>query len=110
MALYVLIESSKITRERRLVKEVQDKLGPHCQTIKQNYFNIYFENSSKKRLIFFCEPLVQFLWSLFRDKCANVFREYIAEITTHFQGKEKVLKLVKDASQLQEAIDFQLFP
>lgn len=110
MALYVMVESSKITKERKLIQQVQIKLGSHCQSIKQNYFNIYFENSSKKRLIFFCEPLVQYLWGLFRQKCANVFREYIAEVTTLYQGKEKVLKLVKDASQLQEAIDFQVFP
>ena len=106
MALYVLIESSKITRDRKLVPEIMHKLGKHCQNIRQNYFNIYFENSSKKRLIFFSEPLIQHLWSLFRSNCGNVFREYIAEVTTHPQGKEKVIKLVKDASQLQEAIDF----
>ena len=98
MALYVLIESSKITRDRKLLPDVQEQLKPHCQSVKQNYFNIYFENSSKKRLIFFCEPLVQYLWTIFRNRCANIFREYISEVNTHYQGKEKVIKLVKDAS------------
>ena len=98
MALYVLIESSKITKDRKLLPEIEVQLHPHCDIVKKNHFNIYFENSSKKRLIFFCEPLVQYLWSIFRAKCANIFREYITEVKTHYQGKEKVIKLVKDAS------------
>ena len=101
MALYVLVESAKVTRERKLVKEVYDYLGPYAPTIRQNYFNIYFENSSKKRLVFFCEPLVQYLWTIFRDRCANIFREYIAEVNTQIHGKEKVRKLVKDVTMMQ---------
>ena len=56
--------------------------------------------------MFFCEPLVQYLWTIFRNKCANIFREYIAEVSTQIHGNEKVRKLVKDASSMQEAIDF----
>ena len=50
--------------------------------------------------MFFCEPLVQYLWTIFRNKCANTFREYIAEVNTQIHGNEKVRKLVKDASSM----------
>ena len=67
MALYMIVQSAKITSNRNLLPEFLTKLGPHGKTLKQNYFKIYFENSSKKRLVFFCEPLIQYLWALFRD-------------------------------------------
>eukprot|EP00353_Schmidingerella_taraikaensis_P004260 CAMPEP_0185584146 /NCGR_PEP_ID=MMETSP0434-20130131/30435_1 /TAXON_ID=626734 ORGANISM="Favella taraikaensis, Strain Fe Narragansett Bay" /NCGR_SAMPLE_ID=MMETSP0434 /ASSEMBLY_ACC=CAM_ASM_000379 /LENGTH=165 /DNA_ID=CAMNT_0028203719 /DNA_START=566 /DNA_END=1063 /DNA_ORIENTATION=+ len=66
LALYVMIESSKVTMERRLSNEVQEKLGEHAISIRDNYFNIYFENSVRKRFLFFSEPLVKYLWGLFR--------------------------------------------
>ena len=67
LSLYVMIESAKITKERRLSQEVLAKLGPHSHSIRDNYFNIYFENSVRKRFVFFAEPLVKYLWGLFRD-------------------------------------------
>lgn len=67
LALYMIVQSAKITRERNITPRFHEKLGPYANTLIQNYFKIYFENSSKKRLIFFCEPLIQFLWDLFRS-------------------------------------------
>ena len=67
LALYMIVQSSKITRERNITKKFQEKLGPYANALTQNYFKIYFENSSKKRLVFFCEPLIQFLWNIFRS-------------------------------------------
>jgi len=78
--------------------------------ITDNFFKIFFENSSRKRLIFFRDPLIQYLWTIFRNKCVSSFNEYIAEMITQDQGKEKVIKLVKDACQLQEVIEFQVLP
>lgn len=110
LSLYVMIDSAKITKERRLSPEVLAKLGPHALSIRDNYFNIYFENSVRKRFVFFAEPLIKYLWGLFRDQRQQVFREYFSEILTQQQGKEKVLKLVKDANLLQEAIEYQILP
>ena len=67
MALYMIVRSAKITSNRSLLPEFLIKLGSHGKALKQNYFKIYFENSSKKRLVFFCEPLIQFLWTIFRE-------------------------------------------
>ena len=67
MALYMIVQSAKITSNRNLLPEFLQKLGTHGRALKQNYFKIYFENSSKKRLVFFCEPLIQYLWAIFRD-------------------------------------------
>jgi hypothetical protein len=92
------------------MKSIQKTLGSYCQNITDNYFKIFFENSSRKRLVFFSDPLVQYLWAMFRQRCVSSFNEYIAEMITQEQGKEKVIKLVKDACQLQEAIEFQVLP
>ena len=71
---------------------------------------IYFENSLKKRNLFFGEPLIQHLWSLYRAECSDQFCAYLQEVSLQAHGKEKVLRLTKDASRLQEATDFQIFP
>jgi len=34
MALYVMVESSKITLLRKLATDVEEKLGKHCQSIR----------------------------------------------------------------------------
>ena len=52
------VQSAKVTRDRNLTPEFISKLGRHAASLRQNYFMIYFENSSKKRLVFFSEPLI----------------------------------------------------
>ena len=57
--------STKITRDRKLTAAFSHLLGANKVSLKQNYFAIYFENSSKKRLMFFSEPLIQHLWTFY---------------------------------------------
>ena len=57
-ALFMMVHSSRVTRDRSIDTEFYDKLGPDANQLYQNYFKIYFENSSKKRLLFFCDPLI----------------------------------------------------
>lgn len=71
------VQSAKVTRDRNLTPEFIARLGPHLQQLKQNYFMIYFENSSKKRLSFFQERLIQHLWGMYRDECADQIHCYL---------------------------------
>ena len=71
---------------------------------------IYFENSSKKRLSFFQERLIQHLWGMYRDECADQIRSYLDLVRQQAHGQEKVIKLVKDARLLEEGTGFQVFP
>ena len=64
-ALFMTVHSSRVTKDRCLQPEFLQKLGCLADSLQQNYFKIYFENSSKKRLLFFCEPLIQHLWTIF---------------------------------------------
>lgn len=66
-AVFMILQSARVTKEREMCPQFYEKLGPLGENLKQNYFKIFFENSSKKRLVFFCEPLVQQLWTTFRQ-------------------------------------------
>ena len=70
-----------MTHERNITPEFIDRLGIHAESLKQNYFMIYFENSLKKRNLFFGEPLIQHLWSLYRAECSDQFCAYLQEVS-----------------------------
>ena len=76
-ALFMIIFSSQVTRERTIEPAFSEKLGPLAPKLIQNYFKIYFENSSKKRLLFFCDPLIQYLWGIFRDESVSLHKSYM---------------------------------
>ena len=40
-------------------------MGRNAKAIWENYFEVFNENSYKRRKAFFCDPIVQFLWSKF---------------------------------------------
>lgn len=106
----MMVHSSRVTRERGIDPEFYKKLGTDANSLYQNYFKIYFENSSKKRLLFFCDPLIQHMWGIFRDESAQLHKSYLMKVRQQSHGHDKVLKLIRDASLLQEAVDFQVFP
>ena len=110
LAMFMTVHSSRVTWDRQIDPEFAAKLGPMADGLAQNFFKIYFENSARKRLIFFCEPLVQHLWTIFRDDQALMIKEYLQKVRKQPFGAEKLIKLAKNASQLQEALDFKVFP
>ena len=109
-ALFMIIFSSRVTRERTIEPAFCEKLGPLAPKLIQNYFKIYFENSSKKRLLFFCDPLIQYLWGIFRDESVSLHKSYMQQVRHQIYGAEKIYKLMKDVAMLQEALNFQVFP
>ena len=76
----MIVRSSKITQYRTMLPEFEKMLGAHLKSVKQNYFRIYLENSHKKRFIFFCEPLIQHLWSIFREMQSYQLGEYLEDV------------------------------
>ena len=100
LALYMIVQSSKITSQRAIAPEFELRLGQHAASLKQNYFKIYLENSSNKRLVFFCEPLIQHLWAHYRNQNEFSFQQYLAEVKMQPQGRNKVKKLIQDVSLL----------
>ena len=81
-AIYLMVESSKITKQRKLIPECKEPMRAYLPDIQPKFFDIFYENSKRTRLTFFNDPLVQFLWSKFRNECKADFSDYIKEIYT----------------------------
>ena len=60
--------------------EFSKKFGEHKDYISNSFVLIFIENNAKQRLNFFKDPLVQFLWTVFRSKGRSVFREALNQI------------------------------
>ena len=57
-AVFLMVESSKITKQRKLISECKDQMREWLPDIQPKFFDIFYENSKKTRLAFFNDPLV----------------------------------------------------
>ena len=93
-AVFLMVESSKITKQRKLIPECKEPMQRHLSDIQPKFFDIFYENSKRTRLAFFNDPLVQHLWTKFRTQCKADFSAYIKEIYAQDQGKLKVKRFI----------------
>ena len=89
-----MVESSKITKQRKLITECKDQMRDLLPDIQPKFFDIFYENSKKTRLAFFNDPLVQLLWSRFRAQCKEDFSAYIKDVHAENMGKLKVKRFI----------------
>ena len=62
-AILLMVESSKITKQRQLISSIKTPMRNYLAEITPHFFEIFYENSKKTRLSFFMNPLVQYLWT-----------------------------------------------
>jgi len=99
-AIFLMVESAKITKQRKLISSCKAPMRPYLSDIRPKFFDIFYENSKKTRVGFFNDPLVQFLWSQFKNVCKNDFNNYVREIHAQDQGAIKVRKFWEDLSDI----------
>ena len=66
MALLLMISSHRVTWRRNLIPICQQIMAPFIDDIWPLFFRTFNETSHRQRVLFFSEPLVQYLWSKFR--------------------------------------------
>ena len=79
LAIYAIVESSVIVSKRRVKNEYKLKFGEDNDYVQQFFIRIFIENNVLQRLKFFCDPLVQFLWTKFRTEGAEIFNSLFKE-------------------------------
>jgi hypothetical protein len=57
-AIFLLVESQKVTKKRRLIPECEKVMRPYLKDIYFKFFHIFNENSKKTRIEFFRDPLI----------------------------------------------------
>ena len=93
-AILLMVESSKVTKQRQLISSIKIPMKKHLTEITAHFFEIFYENSKKTRLSFFVDPLVQYLWTKFRENCKQDFSDYIRDTLSQVQGKVKVKRFI----------------
>ena len=58
MAVFMMINSHRITRNKRLVPEAKKIMGRSAGAIWEKYYEVFNENSHKRRSVFFKDPAV----------------------------------------------------
>ena len=85
VALLLIFFSHRYIYKRELVESVREMVSPHERQIMQNYYFVFTEGKQQLRLGFFLDPLVQLLWSRFRNVKAEAIMEILRqEGSEHF--------------------------
>ena len=53
-----MISSHRITKNKRLIPAAQKLLGKHSKEIWERYYEVFNENSFRRRWNFFCDELI----------------------------------------------------
>lgn len=56
---------------------IKQMVAPHENEVMEKHHYVYSENSQQLRLLFFRDPLIQFLWSRFRHVKNQVIIEMV---------------------------------
>mmetsp|Transcript_11276 Transcript_11276/g.13300 ORF Transcript_11276/g.13300 Transcript_11276/m.13300 type:complete len:83 (-) Transcript_11276:128-376(-) len=81
-------------------------MGKHMNDIWVNFFEVFNENSSRQREIFFSCPLVQFLWSSFRNSSCYKLQELLDN--EKLQGRKQLF--LDDIIKMQAKTGCQILP
>lgn len=68
-ALLMLVCSHRITRRKKLTPQARSLMSQNAQFIWDRYYEVFNENSTRDRVTFFSDPLIQYLWTMFRTSC-----------------------------------------
>lgn len=65
-ALLLLIDSHRITVNKQIVPNCVQMMEAHIDDIWVPFFSVFNECNRRNMWLFFSDPLIQFLWALFR--------------------------------------------
>lgn len=65
----MLVCSHRITRRKQLTPQARNLMGQNAQIVWDRYYEVFNENSTRDRITFFSDPLIQYLWTQFRISC-----------------------------------------
>ena len=91
-AVLLLIDSHRIYIKKQLVPICQETMGPHVNDIWIPFFRVFNECNRRHRKIFFSDPLVQFLWAIFRVDCSEQILAHLARVKGDCKGGSQALE------------------
>lgn len=103
MAVFMMINSHRITRNKRLVPEAKKIMGRSAGAIWEKYYEVFNENSHKRRSVFFKDPAVQFLWFKFQEKKAQQIIECIDSMVAREQDNTKRNFIIIEIRTMEDA-------
>ena len=101
-ALVLIFFSYRYTRRRTLIQQLRDLAGRHENELMRKFYFVFNENKNQIRVDFFKDPMVQLLWSKFR----NASKDEI-EATIKREGCQYFLDHVVE---MEEATCFSILP
>ena len=105
-AVFLLVESYKVTKKRRLIPECEKVMRPFLKDIYFKFFHIFNENSKRTRIEFFREPLVQHLWNQYSHDCCNDFENFLKSMRAQPMGEQRLDRFFDDLNNVQTAANF----
>lgn len=109
-AIFLVVESYKVTKRRRLVPSCEKVMLPFLHEIYFKYFHIFNENSKKTRVTFFSDPMVQHLWEMFRTRSPESFKECVTAMQTQPLGAERLERFHEDLQFLENNTKIAIMP
>ena len=100
---HIVNKSISILKEGPISKEIQ--------VTTERYVKIFIENSVKKRVAFFSEPLIRHLWGLFTVQSPNTFTNYLRKLKYGSNdGRFKLNTLVTDIKETEILTGLKIIP
>ena len=110
MALLLLVNSHRIFKQGQMDGQFQTELAPFKDSIWDQFYSIFNDNSLHRREAFFQEPLIEFLWTKYRRHCAKEIRQTINELNFSDRGSkpEQKTRFLAEVKRMENLVGFKI--
>ena len=109
--MMMLIIFPNISKQRRDKKRFCEELEFSFKEIRTLCYDVFKENTIKKREAFFTEPLIKYLWNFFINIKPEISVNYLRRVRSFpYEGEARFKKLTNDIYEFEKQFDVKILP